>query len=253
MILSEKHRFVFVKGVKVASTSIEMALAPVCGPQDIVTPITPIDELTRLRAGGACRNFAEDPAFERGYMERLRSATPETIGSVPLPKLAYYNHMSLTEVAHRFRKPLTDFRIVYAVRSPYSRVISWINMRLSYAGYVRGGEMRGDPVAFQRELDRTLTNRMILTIRNIDRYRWRDGSLPAPTIRYESLQSDFAAVATTLGINPAPELPHAKRGVMADALQPGEIFRRDQIESINRIFDDEFAAFGYPMLSPAAG
>ena len=47
MILSEKHKFVFIKGMKVAGTSVEMALSTLCGPHDIVTPISPIDELAR--------------------------------------------------------------------------------------------------------------------------------------------------------------------------------------------------------------
>ncbi len=53
MILSERHRFVFIKGRKVAGTSTEMALAALCGPDDIITPISPIDERARLPNGRA--------------------------------------------------------------------------------------------------------------------------------------------------------------------------------------------------------
>ena len=45
MILSRKFRFIFIKGRKVGGTSVEMALSTICGPDDIVTPITPIDVL----------------------------------------------------------------------------------------------------------------------------------------------------------------------------------------------------------------
>ena len=55
MILSVRHKFIFIKGMKVAGTSVEMALAPLCGPDDIVTPISPIDEMERLGRGGGCR------------------------------------------------------------------------------------------------------------------------------------------------------------------------------------------------------
>ena len=49
MIFSKQNDFLFIKGRKVAGTSAEMALSTICGPEDIITPITPIDELERLR------------------------------------------------------------------------------------------------------------------------------------------------------------------------------------------------------------
>lgn len=44
MILSKEHKFVFIKGRKVAGTSVEVFLSEICGKNDIITPITPIDE-----------------------------------------------------------------------------------------------------------------------------------------------------------------------------------------------------------------
>jgi hypothetical protein len=41
MIISHQHRFVFVKTMKTAGTSIEVFLSPHCGGNDIVTPISP--------------------------------------------------------------------------------------------------------------------------------------------------------------------------------------------------------------------
>lgn len=39
MILSYKHKFIFIKTMKTAGTAIQAALAPLCGPRDVVTPI----------------------------------------------------------------------------------------------------------------------------------------------------------------------------------------------------------------------
>lgn len=41
MIISHQHRFIFIKTVKTAGTSIEIFLSQQCGPSDVVTPIFP--------------------------------------------------------------------------------------------------------------------------------------------------------------------------------------------------------------------
>ena len=51
MIISHKHKFIFLKTVKTAGTSIEIALSKYCGPDDIITPASPEDEITRSELG----------------------------------------------------------------------------------------------------------------------------------------------------------------------------------------------------------
>ena len=248
MILSEKHRFVFVKGMKVAGTSVEMALAPLCGPNDIVTPISPVDERERLRAGGKCQNYAADRAVEADYLRRLASATPEALAGVLHPPLVFYNHMPLVEVVQKYGKPLDGFRIVCIERSPYAKVISWANMRLTYGAYRTGGEMRADVEALRAYIDRGLESGAICDCHNIDRYRGPDGKLMAQPMRYANLAVEFSAFVRSLGVAEIPPLPHAKKGLLSDALNPRDILRADQIARIDTVFADEFDTFGYPRL-----
>ena len=51
MIVSHRHKFVFMKTRKTAGTSIEIALSEHCGPSDIVSPNDPADEELRSKLG----------------------------------------------------------------------------------------------------------------------------------------------------------------------------------------------------------
>jgi hypothetical protein len=48
MIISHKHKLIFIKPLKVAGTSFELALRDYCGPEDIITLCTPDDEKISL-------------------------------------------------------------------------------------------------------------------------------------------------------------------------------------------------------------
>lgn len=56
MIISHTHRFIFIKTIKTAGTSIEVYLSPHCGPDDILTPIQPPEEGHQPRNAGAFYN-----------------------------------------------------------------------------------------------------------------------------------------------------------------------------------------------------
>lgn len=244
MILSHRHRFVFVKGMKVAGTSFEMAVAPLCDPDDIVTPISPIDELARLPYG-VCRNYAFDRATEAEYLTRLAATPPNELATLKQPALVYYNHMPLTEVLAKTKTGLDGYRIVAIERSPYAKVISWANMRVTYGNYRIGGAMRASTDDIRASVDRGFESGQILGARNIDRYRDAAGHLAVQPMRYDTLAADFAAFVRGLGETQIPPLPHAKKGLLSDTLNPREILRPDQIARLNDAFAAEFDAFGY--------
>ena len=112
LILSKAHRFIFIKGVKVGGTSVEIALSDLCGPNDIITPITPIDELRRLGSNGRARNYSDNPKQEREYLDILRRATVSDLGKLNPPISAYFNHMSLRQVLQLQGPSVLDYRIV---------------------------------------------------------------------------------------------------------------------------------------------
>ena len=73
MILSESNQFVFIKGRKVAGTSVEVGLTSLCNYQDILTPITPIDEVTRFRETGLmAQNYGANPSKFEAYQKLIQ-------------------------------------------------------------------------------------------------------------------------------------------------------------------------------------
>jgi hypothetical protein len=128
MIYSKKCDFLFIKGKKVAGTSVEIALAAICGPEDIITPLTPIDELERLRQGSrGAQNYSDDPDIERMYLEGLTSGKISKELAIPRKKREFRGHMSLREFVSNFGS-LPTSRIFCVERSPYAKIISSSNM-----------------------------------------------------------------------------------------------------------------------------
>jgi hypothetical protein len=272
MILSHEHKLIFIKGRKVGGTSVEMALSLVCGPDDIVTPISAADERVRLSLGGAPRNYSDDPAAEARFIEAVRKG--RKANSIQPSKL-FQNHMSLLEVTDRFPGDLAGYRIIGVSRSPYARLISLANWRRRSEGYTgSSAAVPGTPVpsAFAR-LKGLLTGTKpspaastglvatdAETIRqyiddgmagkvniqsDVDLYRDRSGAVVAQFLRYETLADDFAKLLKSLGVTRSVSLPHAKKGIMASTLDPRQMLTRQQLDWINTEFADEFEHFGY--------
>jgi hypothetical protein len=248
MILSKTHRFIFIKGLKVGGTSVEIALSAICGPDDIVTPITPIDELDRLEPSAGARNYSADPMAELAYLEALRHTAVRDAAKLGGPPTVYYNHMALRDVLRLYGPDAVDYRVVCVERHPYAKIFSWANHKLSFEAYQTGGEMRCDWGELKVYLDRAIEDRNILAVKNIDRYRRPDGSISAHVMRFEDLADEVRQFINSLGIEYRSRFPHAKKGILANDLDPRDLLNTRQIGLINEMFAEEFETFQYEPL-----
>lgn len=158
MIISHKHRFIFIKTRKTAGTSIEISLSRYCGKDDVITPITPADEVLRGVFGMAAQNYLSvTDGSDRSVIgrplrrtllqaaSRLELSRPGTVPEMLRRRLAnhrgtstlqaaghYYNHMTAAEVIRLAGEDVWNsyYRFCFE-RDPVSKVVSDYRYRAS--------------------------------------------------------------------------------------------------------------------------
>ncbi len=98
MIISHSRRFTFIKTAKTAGTSLEIALAKFCGPEDIITPVSPEDEKVRKRSGyPGPQNYLTSP-LEYDILSLAKLLVKGKL------KKKYYNHIPAAEVKKKWNR-----------------------------------------------------------------------------------------------------------------------------------------------------
>ncbi|MEX0808553.1 MAG: hypothetical protein WD044_07475 [Dongiaceae bacterium] len=147
MILSHDWRFIFIKTEKTGSTAVEMALAGLCGPLDIVTPIHATDEAMRLADGSRARNFISlESAFKPEADLDAQEARLKSNGYAMRQRGVFYNHMPAAQIREQAGARIFDSYFKFAVeRDPREKLISyyfWLGKQreTSFADFVAGFE-----------------------------------------------------------------------------------------------------------------
>ena len=91
MIISHRYKFIFIKTHKTAGSSMEMALGPLCGPEDIIT------SMETNEGTGIPRNYFEDTLIGRAYA-KSRLFRKCVSRQSPLLGAWYWEHMPATRV-----------------------------------------------------------------------------------------------------------------------------------------------------------
>lgn len=175
MIISHKHKFIFVKTVKTAGTSIEIFLSQHCGPSDVLTPIDPLVEGHQPRNCEGVAYPAIDvfkPPF--GPLSDLRRPFRR--------RKKFYHHMPAYVIRKRVAPEIWSRYFKFCVeRNPWDKVLSHYHMHAARKGgaltldaYLAAGKF---PINYRRYTDPS-GNKII-----VDR-----------VVRYENLMTELAEV-----------------------------------------------------------
>jgi len=256
MIFSELHNFLFLKGRKVASTSFEVALSKICGAEDIITPITPVDERQRIDLGYRhAQNFGADPEKLKAYIEAVKTAAANQFDQIKKPKGTVQDHCTFEEAWAFFGERLSGKRVIAIARNPYQTILSRLNHMARFEEYKKSGQTIQ---ASQQQLQEELT----LFIKKLSKESYpknishytppRHATIPLKVdyLKFEDLQTELNQFLASLKITESVSLPHLKKGQNLPDEAILEIADSEQLAIINDYFDDEFKAFGYQKLEP---
>lgn len=233
MIVSYLHNFIFIKTKKTGGSSVEMMLAPPCGPDDIITPLGNQAELARGNGEPLCRNFADDPAWEEELRTIIKGKRPQARRKAfeAKHKPKFFNHMPANRIKALVAPAFWDRAVkITSERHPYEKAVS-----LAYFTFKSAS-------SFEAHLDQVVRKRGY-----VGHHLYSNGEevIVDEFIRLETLRDDMLRVADKLGLPVPNEIARAKSRTRLDLRPAREILSDAQKEVVYANCKKEFDLLGY--------
>lgn len=228
MILSHKHRFIFLKTRKTAGTSIELGLCNFCGKEDIITQEGIKDEALRKSLGyiGPQNNTVN--IFKHRLVEIAR-----------IPIQGFANHKrhdpGWLVKKHIGNEIFDSYHKITAIRNPWDMAVS----RFYFRRQLIGSEVN-ENTTFKEYLRITPKN----DLDNSRVYRINEKSVVDSYVRFENLLEDWKGLLNKLNLDYI-DLPKAKTGIRKDKEHYSLLYDDDDIEIIRNLCTWEINEFGY--------
>lgn len=218
MLLSHNKKFIFLKTLKTAGTSVEMALQHYCAPPG--------------RLAGMVRAFTDEIITDIGIVG-ARGAKED------VARARWRNHMAASEVRAQIDSEVWGRYLKFTtIRNPYDRVVSHFHYKNPDAkSWPKEKIFRKFNTALERSIQFGRSDRDIYLI---------DGEIAVDRfIRYESLQSDFDNLCRLLGLDlqVLPRWKTEQRG--AEKIPYREYYGGVARKAVQAEFEFELETFGY--------
>ncbi len=227
MIISHTHKFIFLKTTKTAGTSIEIALSEFCGPQDIITPISPEDEKTRSTLGYIGPQNCILPFAAYSFSDMLYFL-------IKGKRRRYFNHISAKLVRRFIGAEIwrSYFKFCFA-RNPWDRAVSQF--------YWRRAE--GAPHTFSEFVDSR--NMKSLRKKGYGLYTINNEVAVDRVCLYENMTEELAYLSERLHLPGKLTLPRTKSSSRRDKQHYQTLFEQVDRDKVADLFAEEISLLGY--------
>jgi hypothetical protein len=230
VIVSHRHRFVFVKTRKTGGTSVEISLSRYCGPDDVITPIVPEDEALRTEGPGP-QNW-DRPARWREVDWRSRQDLGHLRRGRMPRRPVLRNHSTAARAIEVIGREAWDEYATFAfARNPWDAVVS----RLFWERQRRGRpDLTVDDVI-----------EMFDPAFNWSAYTIDDEVVVDRVYDFRQLHEGVAEVTALVGIEWDGWLPHAKAATGRSGASYRDVLEPRHVELIAERCAREIAYMGY--------
>jgi hypothetical protein len=227
MIISHRYKFIFIKTHKTAGSSMEMALGPLCGPDDVVTP------MESNESSGIPRNYHEATLLGRTYA-KSRLARKCLDRHSPLLGKWYYEHMPAGRVRELIGEDIwNSYHKFCFERNPWEKVVSYYNWK-------KFGQGRELPPFRDYVMEKT--HRLPLDAR-----LYFDGKecLMDEVIDFKNFNVSFTAHCQRLGIPYNGQMPREKTNITSHKVDYSEYYTDETRLKVSECFEREIQLMNY--------
>lgn len=234
MIISHRYKFIFIKTHKTAGSSMEMALGPLCGPDDIIT------SMETNEGTGIPRNY-----FEKNWIGRTYATSRLFRKCInrhsPLLGAWYYEHMAATRVRQLIGEEIwNSYHKFCFERNPWEKVVSYYNWK-------KYGQEKTTPPFREYVLEKS--HRLP---RDGDLYFDGQTCLMDEVLDYKGFLNSFSGVCEKLGIPYDGVMPREKTGVNQEKSDYRDYYDEETKAKVAGWFSREIDLMGYRFETPEA-
>ncbi|MGP1383519.1 MAG: sulfotransferase family 2 domain-containing protein [Thainema sp.] len=225
MIISHKHKFIFIKTEKTAGTSIEIALSKVCGDDDIITPLILEDEQARQKvANRGAQNYWVD--FGKYTLKDWAKLL------IKGKRRSFYHHIGAQEVKQLIAPEVWNSYYKFAFeRNPWDKTISWY-----YWTY------KSEPRPSLKEF---IQSGRAGQVKGWSLYTIDDKIVVDKVAYFENLDQEIEEISTVLNLPEKLEIPRSKSGFRKAKKSYKELLDEEDKKQLDQIFEKEIGHFGY--------